>query len=171
MSLMIRPARPREAEMIRRIEDSAGRRFLGSAHAYVNAHAAAPAEIYARLAAEGLVLMAVLDGRAVGFAACELYRDALHLHELAVRLRKQGRGVGQALVAAVVEEAHRRGRSAVTLTTFRDLEWNAPWYARQGFVELVAGQLGERLRQELADEDERGLTGRCAMRLSLTSAP
>jgi predicted N-acetyltransferase YhbS len=166
--LRIRAARPEEAELIRRIEDSAAARFTASVHAYVTDHPAPPAAVYAGLAAEGLVLMADQDGGAVGFAACELYPDALHLKELAVLHRKQGQGVGRALVAAVVKEARRRGRSAVTLTTFRDLEWNAPWYARQGFVELGAGTLGERLREELAEEDARGLTSRCAMRLSLT---
>jgi predicted N-acetyltransferase YhbS len=166
--LRIRRARPDEAELIRTIEDSAAARFKGSAHAYVNDHAAPPAAIYAALAAEGLVLMADQDGGAVGFAACELFPDALHLKELAVLHRKQGQGVGRALIAAVRAEARRRGRAAITLTTFRDLAWNAPWYARQGFVELGAGALGERLRRELADEDARGLASRCAMRLTLT---
>ena len=165
--LRIRAARPDEAELIRKIEDSAAARFKGSDHAYVTDHPAPPAEIYAALAAEGLVLMADQDGGAVGFAACELYPDALHLKELAVLHRKQGQGIGRALIEAVAKEARRRGRSAVTLTTFRDLAWNAPWYARQGFVELGAGTLGERLRQELAEEDARGLASRCAMRLSL----
>jgi predicted N-acetyltransferase YhbS len=165
--LRIRPARPDEAELIRKIEDSAAARFRGSPHAYVTDHPPPPAEVYATLAARGLVLIADQDEGPVGFAACELYPDALHLKELAVLHRRQGEGVGRALVAAVADEARRRGRSAVTLTTFRDLDWNAPWYARLGFVELGAGTLGERLREELAEEDARGLTARCAMRLTL----
>lgn len=167
MSLRIRPARPDEAETIREIEDDAAARFRGSAHAYVFDHPAPPAEVYAELAAEGLVLMADQDGAAVGFAAFEVFRDALHLKELAVRHAQQGQGLGRALIKAVIAEAKARRRKAVTLTTFRDLDWNAPWYERQGFVELGAGQLGERLRQELADEDERGLSSRCAMRLTI----
>ena len=167
MSLRIRPARPDEAETIRQIEDSAAARFRGSVHAYVFDHPAPPAEVYAGLAADGLVLMADQDGAAVGFAACEVFRDALHLRELAVRHARQVQVIGRALIRAVIAEAKKRRRRAVTLTTFRDLDWNAPWYERQGFVELGAGQLGERLRQDLADEDERGLTSRCAMRLTL----
>ncbi|HEV2531587.1 GNAT family N-acetyltransferase [Phenylobacterium sp.] len=166
--MRIRLARPDEAELIRKIEDSAAARFKGSAHAYVTEHPAPPAKVYAAMAAEGLVLMADADGDPVGFAACELHPDALHLKELAVLRHKQSQGVGRALIKAVAKEARRRGRTAVTLTTFQDLAWNAPWYARQGFVELGAGTLGERLREELADEDARGLASRCAMRLSLT---
>ena len=165
MSVRLRRARPDEAERLRAIEESAGARFRGSPHAYVIDFAPPPAEFYAELAAQGLVLTAEQDGEAVGFAACQVFADALHLKELSVAYEQQGRGVGRALIKAVVAKARRLGLKAVTLTTFHDLAWNGPWYARQGFVELGAGELGERLRQELADEDEHGLTARCAMRL------
>lgn len=163
----IRLARPDEAEQIRKIEDAAARKFRGSKHAYVLDHPAPPAKIYAGLAARGLVFMADHEGRAIGFAACEPYPDALHLKELAVHHRVQSRGAGRALVEAVAAEARRRKLPAVTLTTFADLPWNAPWYERLGFEELGAGTLGERLRQELEDEYGRGLSDRCAMRLTL----
>lgn len=152
---------------MRRIEDSAAIRFRGSNHAYVLDAPSPPAEIYADLAARGLVLMADHEGGAVGFAACEPYPDALHLKELAVAHRFQGQGIGRALVDAVAEEARRRALPAVTLTTFADLPWNGPWYERLGFTELREGQLGEWLRQILEGEYERGLTDRCAMRLAV----
>jgi N-acetylglutamate synthase-like GNAT family acetyltransferase len=167
MSVQIRLARPEEAELVREIEQSAGETFRGSAHAYVADHAPPPAAVYAALAAEGLVLLAEQHRQAIGFAACEPFADALHLKELAVRYERQGRGVGVALVEAVAAEARRRGLPAVTLTTFQDLPWNGPWYARRGFVELGSGALGERLREELAAEAGRGLSARCAMRLML----
>lgn len=167
MSVRIRLARPEEAEIIREIEQSAGETFRGSAHAYVIGHSPPPAAVYAALAAEGLLLMAEQHRQAIGFAACEAFPDALHLKELAVRYERQGRGIGRALVEAVAAEARRRGLPAVTLTTFQDLPWNAPWYARRGFAELADATLGERLREELAAETGRGLTARCAMRLPL----
>lgn len=167
MSVQIRLALPQEAELVREIEQSAGETFRGSGHAYVADHPPPPAAVYATLAAEGLVLLAEQHRQAIGFAACEPFADALHLKELAVRYERQGRGIGRALVEAVAAEARRRGLPAVTLTTFQDLPWNGPWYARRGFVELTAGTLGERLREELAAETGRGLSARCAMRLTL----
>jgi ribosomal protein S18 acetylase RimI-like enzyme len=164
----IRLARPDEAERLRGIEASAAEAFRDSSHAYVTDHPPPPVAVYAAFAAAGDVLLAEMDGEPVGFAACEPFPDALHLWELAVRRDLQGQGVGRRLVAAVAKAARRRKLPAVTLTTFHDIAWNAPWYARLGFVELGAGTLGERLRQELADEDARGLTSRCAMRLTLT---
>jgi len=163
----IRKARPEEAELIREIENDAAERYRGSQHAYVVDHDAAPAEAYAELAAEGLVFVAELDGIAAGFAASEAFPDALHLHELAVRHARQGQGLGRRLVEATAKEARRRGLPAVTLTTFADIDWNAPLYAHLGFRELDGASLNEWLRQKLEDEYGRGLTERCAMRLAL----
>jgi predicted N-acetyltransferase YhbS len=163
--LRIRLARPEEAELICAIEGSAAEAFRGSAHAHVADHPPAPASAYAALVATGLVLIAERDGQPVGFAACEVLAEALHLKELAVRYERQGQGIGRALVEAVAAEARRRSLPAVTLTTFRDISWNAPWYARQGFVELGAEGLDEHLRGELAAGARNGLTARCAMRL------
>lgn len=45
------------------------------------------------------------------------------------------RGHGRALVAAAKGESRRRGRKRLTLRTFADVPWNAPFYASCGFVE------------------------------------
>lgn len=161
----IRKARPHEAELIREIENDAAQRYLGSQHGYLAAHDAAPAEAYAGLAADGLVLLLEADGEPAGMAACEVFPEALHLHELGVRHRHQGQGFGRRLVEAVAAEARRRRLPAVTLTTFADIEWNAPLYTHLGFQELDGKGLNEWLRQKLEDEYGRGLTQRCAMRL------
>jgi GNAT superfamily N-acetyltransferase len=105
----------------------------------------------------------------IGFAACEGFADAVHLWGLAVRHDRQGRGVGRALVAAVVAKARARELPAVTLTTFRDIPWNGPFYASCGFVELTPDQLDPRLSAVVAREAALGLdvANRCAMRLGL----
>ena len=64
-----------------------------------------------------------------GFAFAEPFEDALHLWELAVRLDAQRQGAGRALVMAVAADARARNLPAVTLTTFRDIPWNGPFYA------------------------------------------
>jgi len=165
--LRIRLARPEEAELICAIEGSAAEAFRGSVHAQVADHPPAPAAAYAALISAGLVLIAERDGQPVGFAACEVLPGAVHLKELAVRYERQGQGIGRALVEAVAAEARRRSLPAVTLTTFRDISWNAPWYARLGFAELGPEAQDEHLRDELAAGARRGLTARCAMRLKV----
>ncbi len=61
------------------------------------------------------------------------------------------------------------GVPSLTLTTFRAVPWNEPYYRRLGFVTLDNGQLGPRLRAVLDAEKQAGLpiAQRCAMRKML----
>jgi hypothetical protein len=49
------------------------------------------------------------------------------------------------------------GYESVTLTTFRDLPWNMPFYARLGFAVVPRHDLSPALRCVVEDEDRRGL--------------
>ncbi|CPQ92972.1 acetyltransferase [Bordetella pertussis] len=64
------------------------------------------------------------------------------------------------------------GLPAITLTTFRDLPWNQPFYARLGFATLQADGLNVRLQAILAREASLGLPAarRCAMRREIAAA-
>lgn len=128
-----------------------------------------PASFYAPLIPRGLLWVATDRDTPIGFANCEVFGDELHLWELAVRLKDQGRGAGRALIAAVVAEARARSLKAVTLTTFRDIPWNGPFYARLGFAEASQDESEPRLAGLKAHEASLGLdvASRCAMRLVL----
>jgi GNAT superfamily N-acetyltransferase len=95
--------------------------------------------------------------------------DEAHLKELDVHPDAVGRGLGSALLAAVCETARARGEPSLSLTTFRDVPFNAPFYARRGFRMLRPGETGPALQALLAVEAEAGLPAgpRCAMRLDL----
>lgn len=56
-----------------------------------------------------------------------------HLDQLCVRPRSQRRGLGARLLHAAYGVALDAGAARLTLTTFADVPWNAPWYARHGF--------------------------------------
>jgi GNAT superfamily N-acetyltransferase len=99
----------------------------------------------------------VADATPVGFAYAEVVDGAVHLDELDVLPEWGRRGIGQALVETVVADARARGLAAVTLTTFRDVPWNAPFYARLGFTIVDLDALGPGLRAVWAHEAERGL--------------
>ena len=107
------------------------------------------------------------DGRILGFACARFEDQALHLHEVSVRREAQGQGVGRKLLQQVADAARHAGARELTLTTFADVPWNAPFYARLGFEVIDEGLLDARLQQILADERAHGLAGRCAMRLGL----
>lgn len=79
----------------------------------------------------------LLEARAgsvvVGFARLLEAGDTLHLEQLSVLPSHARQGVGGALLSAVLTEASGSGFRAVTLRTFADVPWNAPFYAGRGF--------------------------------------
>lgn len=94
----------------------------------------------------------------VGFAHVEvLESDAAHLREVDVHPDHGRRGLGRRLVAEVCGWAQEHGYPAVTLTTFRDVPWNMPFYARLDFEEIPTDTLSPALRSVLQDEARRGL--------------
>ncbi len=148
----VRPARADELHRIRELEDLAGERY---------AEAGIPPDleglddaVIAAAHAAGLLWVAEDDGAPIGFALCWLMPDALHLRELDVHPKWMGRGVGRRLVEYVAAQAERRGLRSVTLTTFRDVHWNAPLYRRWGFAELDNDLLPPWLAAIRHDEDQ-----------------
>jgi GNAT superfamily N-acetyltransferase len=112
------------------------------------------------------------DDRAVGFALATVLGEAPHLEELAVHPDHGRRGLGRRLVGAVIAWARARNAPALTLSTFRDVAWNAPFYARIGFASLPAEALDAELLRLRAREREHGLPieRRVVMRLPLDGA-
>ncbi|RLV51050.1 GNAT family N-acetyltransferase [Nocardioides mangrovicus] len=86
----------------------------------------------------------------VGFAHVLEEDGSAHLEQLVVRPAEQRRGVGRELVEAACEEALRRGHSRLTLTTYRDVSFNRPWYERLGFtvVDQPTGVLARHVEAE-----------------------
>ena len=103
-------------------------------------------------AANGILRVAEVDGAAVGFALCGQVDGHAHLFEMDVIPEHGRRGVGNALLESVCSEAEGRGFCAMTLTTLRDVPWNAPFYAGRGFVELPPEQWGVQLAGIVARE-------------------
>jgi GNAT superfamily N-acetyltransferase len=121
---------------------------------------------------EGRLWVAVSpDGTPVGFALATVLGTAPHLEEIDVHPEHGRQGLGTRLVAAVVAWARARNATALTLSTFRDVPWNAPFYARLGFRMLEPEALGAELRGLVAREAAAGLPveRRCVMRLELAS--
>jgi len=108
--------------------------------------------------ADGRLWVGVVAGVPVGFALVEMLADDLpHLEEIDV-LPSHGRyGVGAALVRAVCKWATDRGCPEITLTTFRAVAWNMPFYMRLGFEEIPANELRPELAAVVLEEATRGL--------------
>jgi GNAT superfamily N-acetyltransferase len=150
-------ARPEHMEALRAIELAAATLLRGHAPDSVLAESLPPDELRAAQQ-EGRLWVAELDDVAIGFAIVQLLApDLPHLQEIDVLPRHGRRGVGTALVQAVLAWVARRGHRQITLTTFRDVPWNMPFYAKMGFVELAADRLRPELEAIVRDETRRGL--------------
>lgn len=101
----------------------------------------------------------------VGFLAAEAFAAGLHIWQFAVRHNLQGQGLGRELLETAACWADARAMPALTLTTFRAVPWNEPFYQRCGFRTLEAEDLSDTLRRILEEEIKAGLPAdqRCAM--------
>ncbi|MFN2376254.1 MAG: GNAT family N-acetyltransferase [Candidatus Binatia bacterium] len=119
---------------------------------------------------EGRLWVAVGEGRPVGFAlACRLRDGQPWLEELDVHPDHARRGLGRALVETVIAWARQQGAASLALTTFVDVAWNAPFYARLGFRPFSPAEHSTAIAEVLEEEEARGLplSRRVAMRLEL----
>ncbi|MCR4267492.1 GNAT family N-acetyltransferase [Nitratireductor sp. ZSWI3] len=93
----------------------------------------------------------------VGFAIAGPVGAFLHLKELSVDPAHGRRGLGAALLAAAIAESRALRFAGVSLSTFRDVPFNAPFYARHGFVELTVEQAPDALKQRFHAEIPLGI--------------
>jgi GNAT superfamily N-acetyltransferase len=107
---------------------------------------------------EGRLWVALNDDVPIAFALVELIEPgAAHLEELDVHPDHGRRGVGGRLVMTVCAWAAARGFRAVTLTTFGEVPFNMPFYARLGFEVVPPEALTPALRSRVEEEARRGL--------------
>jgi GNAT superfamily N-acetyltransferase len=83
------------------------------------------------------VLLLVAGRPPVGFARVDEVDGHAHLEQISVLPGYMRRGIGTALLEAACTWAVERGYRAMTVCTFGDVDWNAPYYAKRGFVPLA----------------------------------
>jgi GNAT superfamily N-acetyltransferase len=94
--------------------------------------------------------------RPVGFALLKLPDGAAWLDQLSVLDRWQSHGFGTALIDRTAAAARARGLDTLYLSTYRGVPWNAPFYARRGFVEVPRGKWPRAFRVQFMAENSHG---------------
>ncbi|KDA03922.1 GNAT family N-acetyltransferase [Hyphomonas oceanitis] len=98
-----------------------------------------PQEVFEQaIANDDLLVARDHKGRAVGFALTSQRGGTLYLDQISVHPDHGRKGLGRALIARLASEAKARKLKCITLSTFRDLAWNGPFYRRLGFREIAA---------------------------------
>jgi ribosomal protein S18 acetylase RimI-like enzyme len=150
----IRRARRDDLETVREIEREAGRAFASIGMPEIAGDEPPSVAALERFVSAGHAWVAVdASDQPVAFLLSETVDGCAHISQVSVAPEYARRGLGARLIACLEAYAAAKGQPALTLTTFRDVPWNAPYYARLGFVVLDVGEQGPELRAITARED------------------
>jgi GNAT superfamily N-acetyltransferase len=157
-SVAIRAALVDDLPVLQEIEVEAGRVFADVGMDSVASDDAFPLDVLLGYQAAGRAWVAADEHDApIGYLVVDLVDGNAHVEQVSVRPSFGRRGVGRALIDEVVRWARERGLPAVTLTTFRDVAWNGPYYARCGFRTLRPDEVTPGLAAIRRHERDLGL--------------
>ena len=97
------------------------------------------------------------DDVPVAYLLVDVVDDAAHVEQVSVHPDYARCGVGRELIETAAQWACEQGLQAVTLTTFAEVAWNAPYYTRLGFKVIEDGHAGPELQALRRHEREKGL--------------
>jgi len=158
MTASIRAPRHDELALLRDIEWAAGAIFAEIGFAAVAADEPASVEVLAEYSGDGRAwVITDANDAPIGYAIVDVVDGLAHLEQLSVLPDHGRKGLGAQLLEHVCTWAAQQHKDAVTLTTFRDVAWNEPFYAKHGFRTMAAVEIGPELNRLRAEEAEHGL--------------
>ncbi|WNV84347.1 GNAT family N-acetyltransferase [Umezawaea sp. Da 62-37] len=132
----IRTARPDELVLLQDVENASGEVFRTIGMPEIADDDPLPLDVLTHLQGLGRVWV-VADPEPVAWIAVDEVDGCAHVEQVSVHPDRARRGIGRSLLDHVDGWARERGFPAVTLTTFRDVPWNGPYYERLGFAQVV----------------------------------
>ncbi|XXX77353.1 GNAT family N-acetyltransferase [Sorangium sp. So ce134] len=169
VNITIRPARLEEIAEIQRIGVAADERFAAAGHPELADGSSIPTQTAEQAIAQGRITVAELGGAVVGWVYMGRIDGELCLGQISVEPSFGRRGIGSALLDAVIDQARSRGERSIVLNTQSDVAWNRPWYERKGFAVIARAEWTPALEALAANQSEGGLdwSTRVHMRLVL----
>jgi GNAT superfamily N-acetyltransferase len=160
-SFRIRLARSDEIARLREIEDEAGTMFYGLGLIEDALDASFPIDELVRLVGMGQVWVGCTEekteDRPVGMVIASVREGAAYVEELDVMPKFGRRGLGSHLLSCVCTWALEQRYATVTLSTFRDVPWNGPFYRKRGFTDLKPTEWTPGMRAIREKEVQHGL--------------
>jgi GNAT superfamily N-acetyltransferase len=156
--MTVRAVQAEEIERLRDIERAAGALFRTVGMDAIAEHEPmSVAELDTYRAGGRAWVVADDDDTPVAYAIADVVDGNGHVEQLSTHPDHAGRRLGAALIDHIVAWASDAGLPAVTLTTFRDVPWNAAYYLRCGFTVLDDADVGPELRALVTEEASYGL--------------
>ena len=153
----IRAVETEDLPVLQEIERAAGRCFAEVGMSEVAEDAPPSIEELSNRRVAGLAWAAVDDaGLPVAYLIAALVDGHLHVEQVSVHPRGARQGIGRRLLEHAAGEARARGLVAMTLTTFADVPWNAPYYSRFGFRVLDESEITPGMRAIRQKEESLG---------------
>jgi GNAT superfamily N-acetyltransferase len=171
MKVTLRLAVIGDVERLRDIEVDAGARFRSVGLDVIADDEPPTAEALIAYVEHGAAWVAEsTDGLVVGYATASIVDHEGHLDQVSLIGAAAGHGIGRLLIDKVCEWTQVQGIKTVTLTTFRGVAWNGPYYARMGFVGIEPTKLGPELAAIRSAEQQAGIevSPRIAMRKQIS---
>jgi len=135
MSVVIRHATPNELSLIPAIELEAGRIFAEIMMSGITDNPSFNHEFLTSFTRHGAVQVAEgTANRLIGFVLTGFLDGAGHVYEMSVLPDQARQGIGRKLLDASCAYAYAKGARKMTLSTFRDVPWNGPFYLKSGFT-------------------------------------
>lgn len=159
----IEPALPEDIDRLIEVDLAAGQLFAPTGLLSDDAlHDHVPEAVMLQAIEAGdLLKTSAPNGTPVGFALVSLRGGTLYLDQISVHPGCGGKGLGTGLMRHVLQLAKQRRLKQVTLSTFRDVPWNGPFYGKLGFREIPRKDMAdwmlelERIQAESLDVSQR----------------
>lgn len=159
--VVIREPRDSELPLLQAMEVEAGRMFLDVGMPEIAGDDPYSIEWLTDHRVNGVLAVATdADDVPVAYVGARPVDGDLHVDQVTTHPRAMRRGVGATLLDHVADVARGDGLPALTLTTFADVPWNAPYYARLGFAVLPEAEWTPGLREIRGIEAGLGLDRR-----------
>ena len=156
--MRIRPAAPADFAVLQDIERSAGEAFRAIGMPEIADDAPFTVEELTRYQQAGRAWVTVdSDDRPVAYLVADPVDGNLHIEQVSVHASRAHHGLGRALIEHAAAVARAAGQPALTLTTFTEVPWNAPYYQRLGFRPLPESEVTPGLREVRRAEAAHGL--------------
>ncbi|RZL21666.1 MAG: GNAT family N-acetyltransferase [Rhodococcus sp. (in: high G+C Gram-positive bacteria)] len=155
---MIRLAVPDDLPALQLIETAAGEPFRDVG---MDAVADDPPptldELTKYLEADHIWVMTDAANTILGYALVDIIDVGVHIEQVSVHPLHSRKGFGAQLIDSIADWAGAHHHHVVTLTTFADVPWNAPYYERLGFERIPESTMSPDLIRIRTHEQAAGL--------------